>query len=353
MQCANGANYIEFPYDWRIDLLRSAALLGDLLNTLVEKDRATRITLVCHSMGGAGRSDTLKSTGSGFPPKWKGNVKKLLSRICVPHILVRRNLGAMCMGLQGETTITARDVKTLCDSTDYPTAYQLLPPESKVFVWSFDDPRQQKPPRGHLPERNGAAAYSHHSKSCVSSTSFAHHNPDKRPKNVEYTFVYGTNHRTEEKFYVKGSTVTLWTDDLGDGTVPIWSAGQYGYSTRHKHVVHPWRSYWHSDRAGIQGLPAGLLRHGCRIPPSQVACRQCRGAVARQAHLCSRRGNSSPDHSGQGSDQDKFYCAPGAVRLEAGGPCPDRGSQAGKISGRSGQVHPRRFLLRLDRVVIV
>ena len=241
----------------------------------------------------------------------------------------------MCMGLEGETTITARDVKTLCDSTDYPAAYQLLPPELKVFVWSSDDPRQQKPldiyqsataQRLTLITANLASA----------QASFAHHNPDKRPKNVEYTFVYGTNHRTEEKFYVKGSTVTPSTDDLGDGTVPIWSARPYGDSTRHQHVVYPWRSYWHSDRPGIQGLPAGLLRHGCHISPPQVACRQCRGPVARQAHLCSRRGNSSPDHSGQGSDQDKCHRARGAVRLEAGGPCPDRGNRAGKISGRAG-----------------
>ena len=130
---ANGANYIEFSYDWRIDLLRSAALLGDPLNTVVEKDRATRVTLVCHSMGGLVARILLESTGSGSPPKWKDNVKRLLC-ICTPHLGAPKSL-AMCMGLEGETTITARDVKTLCDSTDYPAAYQLLPPELKVFVW--------------------------------------------------------------------------------------------------------------------------------------------------------------------------------------------------------------------------
>jgi hypothetical protein len=153
------------------------------------------------------------------------------------------------MGLEGETTITKSDVKTLCDSTKYPTPYQLLPPESKVIVWSLDDPQQQKPldvyqtstaQRLSLSKANLAAA----------QASFTHHNLDNRPKNVEYTFVYGTNHRTEETFYLKGSTIKTKTDNLGDGTVPIWSASFTG--------TRPGISTWSTpgDHVGILAVQA-------------------------------------------------------------------------------------------------
>jgi hypothetical protein len=51
---------------------------------------------------------------------------------------------------------------------------------------------------------------------------------DRRPDHVEYTFVYGTNHQTEEEFEIGGSKVNTISNDLGDGTVPTWSAGFKG-----------------------------------------------------------------------------------------------------------------------------
>jgi pimeloyl-ACP methyl ester carboxylesterase len=52
------ANYFEFPYDWRRDNRRSAALLAELVNRELPKWNATlpygnaKVVFVCHSMGG-------------------------------------------------------------------------------------------------------------------------------------------------------------------------------------------------------------------------------------------------------------------------------------------------------------
>jgi hypothetical protein len=102
-----------------------------------------------------------------------------------------------------------------------------LPSESQSFVWDVSDPQQMKPVdiyssewarRLSLSDRNLAAA----------KATFARHDLDKRPDNVEYTFVFGTDHETDQKFLVKELNVKAQADFLGDGTVPSASAGFVG-----------------------------------------------------------------------------------------------------------------------------
>jgi phospholipase A1 len=221
----SGFKYVEFPYDWRQDLVDSANKLGIRLDQLVKNDRVSGVTLVCHSMGGLIARILLEAPKKkGTRPRWKGKVNRLLC-ICTPHLGAPKVL-SRCMGLEGESTITKEDVKILCDSTKYPAAYQLLPPESKTIVWDVKNPRQRQPIDIYGGE--GARLSLSADNLAKAQKSFLTHNLDNRPNEVEYTFIFGTDHVTEEEFDLEGTTITPKTNSLGDGTVPIWSASFTG-----------------------------------------------------------------------------------------------------------------------------
>ena len=221
----SGFKYVEFPYDWRQDLAESAYLLGLRLDELVKNDRVTGITLVCHSMGGLiARIMLERPKKKGSRPKWKGKIKRLLC-ICTPHLGSPKVL-SRCIGLEGESTITKEDVKILCDSTKYPAAYQLLPPESKTIVWDVKNPKQKQPI--DIYGAGGSRLTLSADNLTKAQKTFPDHNLDDRPDEVEYTFIFGTHHVTEEEFDLSGKTITPRTNSLGDGTVPIWSASFTG-----------------------------------------------------------------------------------------------------------------------------
>jgi hypothetical protein len=176
-------------------------------------------------MGGLVARTLLESTATmRRRSKWRAKVKQLLC-VCTPHLGSPLSL-AKCMGLEGDSTISPSDTKILCDSK-YPTAYQLLPPESQVFVWDVSNPQQMKPV--DIYSSDGARRLKLNDRNlAVSKATFPRHDLDKRPNNVEYTFVFGTDHETDQKFLVRGRSVEAKTDRLGDGTVPISSASFTG-----------------------------------------------------------------------------------------------------------------------------
>jgi pimeloyl-ACP methyl ester carboxylesterase len=215
----NGAKYIEFAYDWRLDLIKTSEKLGDL----IENSGAKNITLVSHSMGGL-IARILLEKRRRKRPTWLGKVKRLLC-ICTPHQGAPLTF-MKCTGLEGDNKITPEDTKLLCDSK-YPSAYQLLPFKPRIFVWDVSDPNQKQPldiytdkvaRRFVLKDSNLAKAIA----------TLSHYNLDGRPKNVEYTFVFGTDHNTHDGFEVDKLYVTPAPTRLGDGTVPAWSAGYPG-----------------------------------------------------------------------------------------------------------------------------
>ena len=233
--------YIEFPYDWRQDLLKTAKQLSTQLDELVEKNGVKNITIVSHSMGGL-VARILFEYGK-IPSKWKAKAKVRLLCICTPHRGSPASL-SKCMGIEPETTISRKDVKTLCDS-DHPTAYELLPPPSKTFVWDVN----KKPLDIYQPAiarllklstKNLAAA----------KTSFSQHDIDNKPSKIEYTFVFGTDHTTEEEFIIDGTKPPIQYDSQGDGTVPTWSAS---YTGNKSGIV-----TWHTpgDHVGIFAVQA-------------------------------------------------------------------------------------------------
>src|SRR5262249_8880363 len=150
------------------------------LDDVIKNDRVTDITLVCHSMGGLIARILLEMPKSGPRPKWKGKVSQLLC-ICTPHLGAPKVL-SRCMGLEGESTITASDVKILCDSTKYPAAYQLLPPESKNIVWDVKNPKQKKPIDIYGP--GGQQLSLSTTNLAKAAKTFLNHNLDNRPKEV-------------------------------------------------------------------------------------------------------------------------------------------------------------------------
>ena len=66
----------------------------------------------------------------------------------------------------------------------------------------------------------------------VAKKTFATLDFTKRPSSIQYSFIVGTNQETVEAIDINSSqsppSFAPITDDLGDGTVPIWSAGYTG-----------------------------------------------------------------------------------------------------------------------------
>src|SRR5215467_7062321 len=97
---------LDFPYDWRIDLLQTAARLASVIKDCVDNG-SNSITLVCHS-GGNLVARSLLEGGNYNSESWFGNITKYVG-ICGPHLGVPRIL-EYALGLQGSMGISPRDM---------------------------------------------------------------------------------------------------------------------------------------------------------------------------------------------------------------------------------------------------
>jgi pimeloyl-ACP methyl ester carboxylesterase len=225
--CTNhiGAEYDVFVYDWRQNVITSMQSLADFLNGIGSKASIASITLICHSQGGQMARLMLESGVYSATP-WFAKIKRALF-ICTPHMGAPKAL-AEFVGLESVDTISASNVETAAHTWD--SAYQLLPapnaPGNPVIidVGVPEDFYQQSVAQvlGLDP-----AKLTNVTKKTFSTLDFT-----KKPAGVGYAFIVGTGQETVEAIDIDSTqnppTFAPITDDLGDGTVPIWSAGYTG-----------------------------------------------------------------------------------------------------------------------------
>lgn len=225
------------PYDWRKDNALAAERLADKVKQSRQNHGVDAvINLVAHSMGGLVSRYLLESgkyddaTCPGF-----ANVKRLIT-IGTPH---RGAPLALCaaLGQIKRLFLSAKQVKELASKPDFPSLYQLMPPEGEPFVWNTDTSARLSPANVYeadvlamlgLVPANTASAKTFHS----------HLNAASRPQHVEYFCFCGTRQNTIGNVQADFSPVDadgnaksrginpigVEIADGGDGTVPGWSS---------------------------------------------------------------------------------------------------------------------------------
>lgn len=102
-----GGDSVDFPYDWRKDILESAKILASKISSCV-KNGSNSITLVAHSMGNLVARALLES-GDFSNESWFPNINKYVG-ICGPHFGVPRILEC-ALGHKDFMSISPPDIK--------------------------------------------------------------------------------------------------------------------------------------------------------------------------------------------------------------------------------------------------
>lgn len=221
-----GAQFVNFPYDWRKDVLVTAADLTKKIKSCV-KSANDEITLVGHSMGNLLIRIILES-GDYSGKSWFGNIKRYVG-ICGPHYGVPEIL-KYTLGLSSWLGISASDMKTLSKDPRYPSCYQCLPFEGKDVLF---DSQNGTPQAKDFYTPSVANDYDldltnlGKAKDVQNKLSFAN-----KPPTVVYDLISGSSHTTDEWLEYDGPTsfVGSHQDQDGDSTIPLWSSKVLPYT---------------------------------------------------------------------------------------------------------------------------
>lgn len=217
---ALGATKVLFDFDWRKDIWKvTAPLLAQTIDGLYSNGTRS-IALVCHSIGGLIGRLLLESPAYAAAP-WRSSITEFIG-VCNPHhgapLIVAEAVGVF--GFQG---ISAADMPGLAANPKYPGGYQALP--ERGFGRVMGQP-------GNIPidiyktAVNGFfGPHSHNVK--AAKASYKQLKMSRRPTTVQYDLFAGTGHSTPQWVDVTGPNFSSRSDDLGDGTVPQWSADPY------------------------------------------------------------------------------------------------------------------------------
>jgi phospholipase A1 len=211
-----GATKVIFAYDWRKDILANTVpLLASTIADLV-KSGSKSITLVSHSMGGL--IARLLLEGNYQNESWFANIKQLIA-ICSPHYGAPEALSG-ALGLTGSNGFAPSDMPRLTSDPRYPAAYQIFPAPHYYRL-------RQQPGNGRLDVYVNSVAARFDldtANTAAAKRSFDALDLNERPARVHYSFIAGTHHSTLEQINVTANTFALAYDNVGDGTVPLWSA---------------------------------------------------------------------------------------------------------------------------------
>src|SRR6516164_634205 len=208
---------LDFPYDWRKDLLKTADRLASVIKDCVDSG-SNSITLVCHS-GGNLVARALLEGGKYKNESWFGNITKYVG-ICGPHFGVPRIL-EYALGLKGSMGISPCDMYKGAKNPDFPSCYQFLPFDGYGVLWDF----QQTPPVAidfyrqatdpPLCQKNLDAALA-----LQQTINFTN-----KPPTVQYNLMAGSEQLTDESVnYLGGQSYDPEGDFAGDGMIPIQSS---------------------------------------------------------------------------------------------------------------------------------
>lgn len=220
-----GFNRLDFPYDWRVDIAKSAAKLASKISSSAS---GSSITLVCHSMGNL-VARTLLESGVYSSKPWFSKITKYVG-ICGPHFGVPEILEYV-LGLKDWLGISPADMKSLSADKRYPACYQCLPFKNYPALWDVAGSSPQEKDfytqavvtAFQLSRDNiGAAADLHNKLNFVN-----------RPAGVQYVLIAGTGQSTAENVQYSGTTYyDTASDYLGDGTIPTWSSTSLQITSR-------------------------------------------------------------------------------------------------------------------------
>ncbi|MFL1391224.1 alpha/beta hydrolase [Pseudomonas tritici] len=218
---------VEFGYDWRLDNFHTADLLAQRIAAEYAKG-ARNFFLVAHSMGGLVARLLLESGKYAGAPWFKSI--RLLVTLGTPHLGAPLAL-ARIFGLDGTAGLNAADIAKLANNPAFPSAYQLIPAPDEAVIWSVESPDlanvdpynpENAKDLGLVPELLQHARNLHEVLA-----------RQKRPEHVRYFYFAGSGHRTLTRVNVTHSPGTAvkhsqsrltFTDDAGDGTVPLYSS---------------------------------------------------------------------------------------------------------------------------------
>lgn len=204
---------VLFPYDWRLDLEKTADKLATRLSDLADEG-ATSITIVAHSMGGLISRLVLETLKFKSKP-WFGKINGFLA-LATPHLGAPLAL-ARVLGMDSALGVSAEDFKELANDPRYPSGYQLLPAPAEASCWDIG--RRDLGPldiyKDEVASRLGL------NKILLARARFVHDilSAGNQPEHVRYFYFAGTGHKTATRVNVDDTERLLTiSEDAGDGT---------------------------------------------------------------------------------------------------------------------------------------
>jgi len=220
---------IPWHYDWRKDLTTHSQKLASDLAAICTSDANARISVVAHSMGGLVTRGCLEDPQSAGAP-WLGRVGLALF-LATPHNGAPLALSRI-LGIGGSSLgLSQQQLRELSNHPDYPSAYQLLPPEAGELVWRLD---------GLLPfsgqsirQLVGDPAQGLSFANLERATAFRQRlDPSRRHANTRYFSVASATHATTTRFDAKDEQLLgVAPKSSGDGTVPVQSGAALDVQT--------------------------------------------------------------------------------------------------------------------------
>jgi len=209
-----------FPYDWRVDLERTADALAEFLDAIVANTSDVDLKLVCHSQGGVLTRYYLESGRFDTRPAFERI--SLFVTFGAPHNGAPVAY-AGAVGLHKAQFLSTDQTRLLANDARYPSLFQLFPSVTHSFIWHSDPTQASR----SFPSDDAALArkFRLNQDSLAAWRSFRSGLTGKRPAHVRYFFVVGSREETLVRLAWDGNR--LQKEELadgGDGTVSLGGA---------------------------------------------------------------------------------------------------------------------------------
>lgn len=256
-----------FGYDWRRDLVETAAAIAARLDALPPAD-TDEIHFVGHSMGCLVLR-LLLECGRFDDAPWFGAVRGIVA-LAAPHrgapvALVR------AIGLEGSCGLAGSDIRRLAADPAFPALYQLLPAPGVAAIWDGSGVVTAHDPYDPAVAARLGLAPGNLARAAAMHATLAR---GRLPAHVPWLDLAGSGADTWTRLDLVGTAAIPHAGrESGDGTVPLWSA----IDPRHRHHAAPATHEAVFRNAEIRGL---LFRALGAAPPGTAFADDGRPAMA-------------------------------------------------------------------------